>query len=184
MAITIPSQFQASNAAPWLIVLSALLAITVWVRRDRRLDKMPGPQGWPLIGIGISLPQSSIFKMHAWALQHGEVFKLRVGWYNWVVLNSPQAVKEILDKQVRQSASHALQSLPNAQEITTRLTSGFPAVPTNFIKTACASSRRCRGWGHAPVHHAIRAQMACLPHHITPGLIHDDDCSLHTQPGV
>lgn len=32
---------------------------------------------------------------------YGEVFKLRVGWYNWVVINDPQAFRDILDKQVR-----------------------------------------------------------------------------------
>lgn len=83
-----------------LLVLGALLAFVTWTRRDRRLDNMPGPQGWPLIGIGLGLPRRPIFTMHEWALEHGEVFKLRVGWYNWVVLNSPQAVRDILDKQV------------------------------------------------------------------------------------
>lgn len=33
-------------------------------------------------------------------MKYGEVFKLRVGWFNWVVINSPEAMKEILDKQV------------------------------------------------------------------------------------
>lgn len=116
MAIALPFQSQTSNAVPWLFVLSALLVITIWIRRDRRLDKMPGPKGWPLIGIGISLPRRPIFTMHAWALEHGEVFKLRVGWYNWVVLNSPQAVKEILDKQVR-AASTTLDSMSNSLEV-------------------------------------------------------------------
>ncbi|KAK7702817.1 hypothetical protein SLS64_009427 [Diaporthe eres] len=37
--------------------------------------------------------------MHKWGLEYGEVFKLRVGWYNWVVINSPEAMKEIMDKQ-------------------------------------------------------------------------------------
>lgn len=100
MAITIPLQLQPSQMASMLVVLSALLALVAWVRRDRRLDNMPGPQGWPLIGIGLGLPRRPISTMHEWALEHGEVFKLRVGWYNWVVLNSPQAVREVLDKQV------------------------------------------------------------------------------------
>ena len=30
---------------------------------------------------------------------------MRVGWHNWVVINSPVAVKEILDKQVGQTAT-------------------------------------------------------------------------------
>lgn len=98
-----------------LLVLGALLAFVTWARRDRRLDNMPGPQSWPLIGIGLGLPRRPIFTMHEWALEHGEVFKLRVGWYNWVVLNSPQAVRDILDKQSLQTASK--QPAPLADDI-------------------------------------------------------------------
>lgn len=81
------------------LLMTAAIAIGIWIRRDRRLDKMPGPKGWPLFGIGLGLPKQSAF-MHKWGLEYGEVFKLRVGWYNWVVLNSPEAMKEIMDKQV------------------------------------------------------------------------------------
>lgn len=81
------------------ILVTAAIAIGIWIRRDRRLEKMPGPKGWPLVGIGLGLPKQSGF-MHKWGLEYGEVFKLRVGWYNWVVLNSPEAMKEIMDKQV------------------------------------------------------------------------------------
>lgn len=81
------------------ILVTAAIAIGIWIRRDRRLDKMPGPKGWPLVGIGLGLPKQSVF-MHKWGLEYGEVFKLRVGWYNWVVLNSPEAMKDIMDKQV------------------------------------------------------------------------------------
>jgi cytochrome P450 len=35
----------------------------------------------------------------AWAQQYGELFRIRVGYYNWVVVNSPQAMREIFDKQ-------------------------------------------------------------------------------------
>lgn len=100
MAIIQASKLQTSEMVSLLIVLGVFLSIAAWIRRDRRLDRMPGPQGWPLIGIGLGLPPRSILTMHEWALQHGEVFRLRVGWYNWVVLNSPQAVRDILDKQV------------------------------------------------------------------------------------
>lgn len=84
-------------------VLPALLFVAgfaIWLRRDRRLDKMPGPRGFPLIGIGISLPDKAHVRFREWAAQYGEVFKLRVGWFNWVVINSPQAMHEILNKQV------------------------------------------------------------------------------------
>ncbi|USW46727.1 Putative cytochrome P450 [Septoria linicola] len=43
--------------------------------------------------------------MRQWALEYGELFQIRVGWYNWVVVNSPQAMKEIFDKQSSSTSS-------------------------------------------------------------------------------
>lgn len=75
--------------------------VLLWVvRRDKRLDKLPGPKGSLLTGIGRDLPPNAIQKFREWAEEYGEVYKIRLGWYTWVVLSSPEAVKEILDKQV------------------------------------------------------------------------------------
>ena len=82
-------------------VFLAVVSIVAWLSRDRRLDKLPGPKGYPLIGIGISLPPKAPARLREWGSMYGEVFKMRVGWYNWVVINSPQAFRDILDKQVR-----------------------------------------------------------------------------------
>lgn len=38
-------------------------------------------------------------QLKRWADQYGELMKVQIGWENWVFLNSPEAVKEILDKQ-------------------------------------------------------------------------------------
>ena len=56
--------------------------------------------GWPWIGIGFSLPANAPEVFRDWTRQYGEVFKIRVGWYDWVIVNSPEAVKELFDKQV------------------------------------------------------------------------------------
>ena len=82
-------------------MLAVTFTVSAWVRRERRLDEMPGPGGYPLVGIGISLPPKAPQRFRQWASSYGEVFKLGVSWYNWVVINSPEALKEILDKQVR-----------------------------------------------------------------------------------
>lgn len=82
-------------------IVLAVASISAWLRRDRRLDKLPGPRGYPFIGIGTSLPPKAPARLREWASMYGEVFKMRVGWYNWVVINSPQAFRDILDKQVR-----------------------------------------------------------------------------------
>ncbi|KAI8950858.1 putative O-methylsterigmatocystin oxidoreductase [Xylaria longipes] len=66
---------------------------------------MAGPRGYPLIGIGIHLPEKAPAVFRQWAAEYGEVFKIRVGWYNWVVVNSPEAMREIFDKQSINSSS-------------------------------------------------------------------------------
>ncbi|KAI0410772.1 cytochrome P450 [Xylaria grammica] len=32
-------------------------------------------------------------------IEYGEVYKVKIGWYNWVAINSPEAMREIFDKQ-------------------------------------------------------------------------------------
>lgn len=82
------------------VVLTVILLTAAWLNRDRSLDSMPGPKGNPLTGIGTSLPPNAPTQLRKWAAEYGEIFKMRVGWYNWVVINSPEAFKEILDRQV------------------------------------------------------------------------------------
>ena len=89
-----------THALTIFAIVLAVVSVSAWLSRDRRLDKLPGPKGYPLIGIGISLPPKAPDRMREWASMYGEVFKMRVGWYNWVVINSPQAFRDILDKQV------------------------------------------------------------------------------------
>lgn len=89
-----------------VLVLSAAIAIA-WLRRDRRLEKIPGPRGWPIIGVGYKLPARAPARFRVWAEQYGDIFKIRVGWYNWVVINSPEAIREILEKQAVITSSKA-----------------------------------------------------------------------------
>ncbi|KAF3067126.1 O-methylsterigmatocystin oxidoreductase [Daldinia childiae] len=91
-----------------LLFLAGLVAVVcsvAWLRRDRRLEKMPGPSGNPLIGIGTSLPPKAHIRFREWAATYGDVFKLKVGWYNWVIINSPEAIHEILIKQSSSTSS-------------------------------------------------------------------------------
>ena len=73
-------------------IVLAVVSVSAWLSRDRRLDKLPGPKGYPFIEIGISLPPKAPARLREWASMYGEVFKMRVGWYNWVVINSPQGI--------------------------------------------------------------------------------------------
>lgn len=59
------------------------------------------------MGVGYKLPPKAPALFRTWAMQYGEIFKIRVGWYNWVVINSPEAIKEILEKQAVVTSSKA-----------------------------------------------------------------------------
>lgn len=97
-----PSTLGGAAAFPALMLLVSAGATLIFylVRRDKRLDKISGPRGNPFTGIGLKLPPDAPRQFRTWAAEYGEVFKIRVGWWNWVVLNSPEAVKEVMDRQV------------------------------------------------------------------------------------
>ncbi|OGM43334.1 hypothetical protein ABOM_008736 [Aspergillus bombycis] len=93
-----------------LLVLAGLVLVVVilisWLKRDGRLDSIRGPKGrYPVIGIGLSLPPSSPSIFRQWAAEYGEVFKIKVGWYHWIVVNTPEAMREIFDKQSLHTSS-------------------------------------------------------------------------------
>lgn len=92
-----------------LLLLDLILTVSlfIWLRRDRRLDTIPGPRTWPLVGVGYKLPANAPTIFRQWAREYGEIYKIRVGWYNWIVISSPEAVREILEKQAIKTSSKA-----------------------------------------------------------------------------
>lgn len=96
-------------AYPLLVAAGSLFLLTatvLWILRNRPLNKIDGPKGNILVGIGLSLPPKPTQKLREWAQQYGEVYKIRIGWYHWVVLSSPEAIKEVFDKQVIDHSLH------------------------------------------------------------------------------
>ncbi|KAI0402408.1 putative O-methylsterigmatocystin oxidoreductase [Xylaria palmicola] len=89
------------------LLLTAIIAALAWRRRDRRYEAIPGPPGYPLIGVGFQLPRRAPVLFRQWAAEYGDIFKIRVGWYDWVVINTPEAVREILEKQAAVTSSKA-----------------------------------------------------------------------------
>ncbi|GMG25069.1 unnamed protein product [Aspergillus oryzae] len=83
-------------------------------KKTKGLADLPGPSGWPLIGMGLDLPVRPRELLNRWAAQYGDVFKVRVGWYNWVFFNSPDAVKEVFDRQA--AVTSGKPPLPIAQD--------------------------------------------------------------------
>ena len=139
-----------SHSLTIFAIVLAVVSISAWLSRDRRLDKLPGPKGYPLIGIGISLPPKATTRLREWGSMYGEVFKMRVGWYNWVVINSPQAFRDILDKQVRMhTPGRAIWRLKT-------LTSVWSLVHNHFFQNTSPYGGRCGYRWYATVYDAVR----------------------------
>lgn len=99
--------YQNHRNTTFVAFIGVIVVLTAWLRRDRRLDTIPGPRGYPLIGVGYKLPPRAPSVFRKWAMEYGDVFKIRVGWYNWVVINTPEAIREILEKQAISTSSKA-----------------------------------------------------------------------------
>ncbi|KAF2109514.1 cytochrome P450 [Lophiotrema nucula] len=66
----------------------------------------PGPSGQlPIIGHAHQLTAQPHRQIITWARQYGDVYKIRLGWNDWYMLCSPDAVKEVLDKQSAHTSS-------------------------------------------------------------------------------
>ena len=84
-----------------LLLIQLLAAALVSFTGKRRKIDLPGPKGWPLIGIGLDLPARPRQMLDGWKKKYGDTFKVRLGWYDWVFFDSRDAVKEVFDRQVR-----------------------------------------------------------------------------------
>lgn len=92
-----------------VFLIATGLALAVLRRNSNKGPQLiPSPAGDWLSWTRTSLPFRAQDVMRRWALECGELFQIRIGWYNWVVVNSPQAMKEIFDKQVSPHAIYAI----------------------------------------------------------------------------
>ena len=135
-------------------ILFLLTTTVLWILKNRPLNKIDGPKGNILFGIGLSLPPKATQRLREWAQQYGEVYKIRIGWYHWVVLNSPEAIKEVFEKQVNDHSVHIAISV---------FSQCHALVDLMFVENAStdggASGRR-----HEDVDHALWTEMACISH--------------------
>lgn len=86
-------------AAGSLLIVLLYVATKNTRKPPNGLQSVPGPKGLPIIGNTLQLGPQPQKMLKIWAREYGEAFQIRMGWENWVFLNSPQAVKDILDKQ-------------------------------------------------------------------------------------
>ncbi|KAL1887615.1 hypothetical protein Sste5346_010116 [Sporothrix stenoceras] len=103
MAITGLAQQYLPAATPATVVggLLLLLALaTMWgTSVPTSLRAIPGPPGLPVIGNILQMGSRPHRMFQLWANQYGELFRLKLGNDNWVILCSSEAVREIFDKQ-------------------------------------------------------------------------------------
>ncbi|KAK9775323.1 putative O-methyltransferase domain-containing protein [Seiridium cardinale] len=85
-------------------LFATYLLVDRWLQ-SWKLSTIPSPDGNVLLWGRLSLPPNAPDVMRGWASQYGELFRLRIGWYDWVVINSPEAFKEIMDKQSLSTSS-------------------------------------------------------------------------------
>lgn len=85
-----------------LTTLIAVLAFTAIFARPwsaARYKTIPGPRGWPIVGSAFQLDKYPQRSLRKWHKQYGEIYAVNLFAFRWVFLNSPEAVKAILDKQ-------------------------------------------------------------------------------------
>lgn len=90
----------------------AIIFIVYLTSRDpRRKHLPPGPKGLPIIGNTLQLPQGDEVSQVIidWAKKYGELFHIKLGMTDYIYLNTPEAVKELMDKKSNiYSSRHAM----------------------------------------------------------------------------
>jgi cytochrome P450 len=106
--------------AHWLYVFVAIALFLSWIQLPRNpirkgVRKVPGPKGLPLVGNVLQLGTRPQRQYEKWADQYGELFLVKLGFFNWVFVNTPAAVKEIFDK--RSAITSARPPMPVASSV-------------------------------------------------------------------
>ena len=105
----------------YIIAFALLAALILLVVRNRTRNRpppgyvtAPGPPGLPLLGNAHQLTAQPHRTVLQWSRQYGEVYKIRLGWNDWYMLCSPDAVKDVLDRQSAHTSSRS--PMPVASE--------------------------------------------------------------------
>ncbi|EXJ71826.1 uncharacterized protein A1O5_04327 [Cladophialophora psammophila CBS 110553] len=73
----------------------------------------PGPKGYPLIGnlLDMTDPDKVPGNVQAWAKEYGEIVHTKIGTANYIWLNSPTVVKELMDRRGSKYSSKPVQPM-------------------------------------------------------------------------
>lgn len=103
-----------SSAIVILVLVSLLVCYKlVQGKVPKSCREAPGPKGLPVIGNAHQLGSQPHRQIIQWAKEYGEIYKIRLGWNDWYMICSPEAVKEILDRQSKDSSSRAPMPVAN-----------------------------------------------------------------------
>ncbi|KIW10721.1 hypothetical protein PV08_10020 [Exophiala spinifera] len=94
---------QLRNAAQLFLLGGAVILITVALRRRKTKYRYPpGPKGIPVFGNLFQLPPAYPgAKLMEWGKQYGDLFTMQLGARKWVVLNSSETARELLERRGR-----------------------------------------------------------------------------------
>ena len=91
------------STTPWLIGFSAIIWFILRLYRGscRGSNLPPGPPTTPFLGNLLDIPRKSSYLQYTkWAKEYGDIFSLKGGPNGTiVVLTSPEAIYEVLEKQ-------------------------------------------------------------------------------------
>ncbi|XP_078578720.1 cytochrome P450 2U1-like [Branchiostoma floridae x Branchiostoma japonicum] len=94
----------------WGLIVAVLVPLSVYLYLNRRRGNFPpSPSGsWPIVGHLFALGREPHLQLTEWSKQHGDVFSIRLGMEDVVVLNGGRTIKDALVE-----ARHAFSSRPN-----------------------------------------------------------------------
>jgi hypothetical protein len=89
---------------PFLVIIGTSIALALHYAifyDSRRKHLPPSPKSWPLVGntFQINLKNNPNIQLMSWAKDLGEIYHLRLGASDFIFLNSPRTVKDLLDKR-------------------------------------------------------------------------------------
>jgi cytochrome P450 len=66
----------------------------------RKLDDVPGPTGWPVLGNALEIrPETFHHQMEAWSRQYGAAFRFRIASRDYLAVSDPQAIASVLRRR-------------------------------------------------------------------------------------
>ncbi|KIJ12415.1 hypothetical protein PAXINDRAFT_137078 [Paxillus involutus ATCC 200175] len=118
----------------FILSFAGWVAITSVASGRRQNGLPPGPPTYPIVGNLLTFPRKQPhIQFSAWARTYGDIFSLKVMHLTIIVLNSPTAVKELIDKRSQSTANRPGSLI--ADMITGGLNMGAARYPDKIWKT-------------------------------------------------